>query len=465
VTRIVARPAELLLLSAALAMMLAAGVGVTLILLRKREVHLVELYSLSVLFGGGFVSLASFVFGLAMKGPALHVLVSAACLSLFVAGGSGLVRGQVRVSWPKPTGFWPTVLMILALSTAGFVTWLAARTPLGWDGVFVWEFKARIAWLNGGTMPTTYFSDPTRIWSHPDYPLFLPLSEAWIYGWLGRPHQVLIRVLSPMFYLAALGLLYRGAQRLGGGPLRAALAPLLLFFVPRLVWGEGSASSGYADFPLAVCYLAAVVFLLGHEERGWMEDLRVAGLCAALLFWIKQDGLVLWGWFALLSGVALWRRARRSWLLWICLPGAVLFAAWRLFLWHTHAVLGSAFLPLRMQTLWTNASRMGTILLELAKELTAWPRWGFFWPVLGLALLSAAFAPRDRRRLLALVAGLVVLPIATDSFIYVFSAWSPFTDHLRTSLPRLLVQVSLPAVLLLATAWPRSSPQRGDELQ
>jgi hypothetical protein len=456
---------ELLLLCGAQATMLAAGAGATLLLFRRREVHPFELGSLSVLFGAGFVSLASFGLGLVFRDFTLRVLVGAACLTLFVAGGRGLAKGSIRVSRPNAIGLWPTLLLILAMATAGFVTWLAARTPLGWDGIFVWEMKARIAWLNGGAMPAGYFSDPTRKWSQQDYPLFLPLTEAWVYGWIGRPHQALIRALPPLFYLAALGLLYRGVQRLGGSLFQAALATLLPFLVPQVIYREGSACSGYTDFPLAVCYLAAVVFLLAHREEGRTEDLRVAGVAAALLLWIKQDGIVLWGCFVLMSGIALWRRSRRHWLLSICLPGAVLFGGWRLFLWSVGAFQGVAFLPLRVQTLWSNASRLVAILPEVAREMLEWPRWGFFWPALGLALLCAAMAPRNQRRRAALVAVLVILPIALYSLVFLFSTWTPFTSHVKASLPRLLLQVVPLGVLLLASAGPPSSPPHGEGLQ
>jgi hypothetical protein len=60
----------------------------------------------------------------------------------------------------------------------------ARRLVLGWDGLHIWEFKARLAFDNGGTVPAAYFRDVSRMWSHVDYPQYLPLTETWVYGWL-----------------------------------------------------------------------------------------------------------------------------------------------------------------------------------------------------------------------------------------------------------------------------------------
>jgi hypothetical protein len=62
---------------------------------------------------------------------------------------------------------------------AAIVIWWSLNRPLGHDGFAIWDLKARIAYLNGGAIPLSYFFDSTRIWSHPEYPLCLPLVQAW----------------------------------------------------------------------------------------------------------------------------------------------------------------------------------------------------------------------------------------------------------------------------------------------
>ena len=137
-------------------------------------------------------------------------------------------------------------IVLLGVLT-GLLTWFTFRQSLGWDGLFVWEFKARLAAISGGSIPQTYYQDPARAWSHPDYPLLLPLSEAWIYMWLDRPDQHLVKILFPLFYVAMVGLLFRGATAFGGCSRQGMIAAVLVFAVPAAMLGEG-ASSGMQIF-------------------------------------------------------------------------------------------------------------------------------------------------------------------------------------------------------------------------
>jgi hypothetical protein len=46
----------------------------------------------------------------------------------------------------------------------------------------------------------------------------------------------------------------------------------------------------------------------------------------------------------------------------------------------------------------------------------------------------------------------MLLPLSLYSAIYIFSAWNPMMLHLTNSMPRLLVQLSLPGMLALSAA-------------
>ena len=74
--------------------------------------------------------------------------------------------------------------------------------------------------------------------------------------------------------------------------------------------------------------------------------------------------------------------------------------------------------------------------------------WSLLWPLAGLAMVLCLRRGGDRqRRLLALA---IVLPLPAYAASYVLSQWQPFTLHLDSSFPRLLLQLALPAVVLVA---------------
>src|SRR5262249_16732799 len=162
---------------------------------------------LSFLLGAGFVSLASFALGFFIAGWGLRLAIAACCLALFALG---LRARRWRLEWrfAPPAGKGEGALLLLSLALVGLAGAMAGLRAMGWDGLFKWEIKAGVAFLKGGVIPLSFYSDPTRPWTHPEYPLLLPLSEAWLYGWMGRADQQMAQLLSLVFFAAALGLLY-----------------------------------------------------------------------------------------------------------------------------------------------------------------------------------------------------------------------------------------------------------------
>jgi hypothetical protein len=286
----------------------------------------------------------------------------------------------------------------------------------------------------------------------------VPALEAWVYGWLGHVDQVLVKVLFAGFFLAASWLLATAAARLGLGTGWAIAAAVLPVCVPPLVVGEGSATSGYADFPLAAGYLGSVVYLLEYLREGRREALRAAGVMAAVLPWIKLEGAILWACLALFAGVIALRRRQLSALGWMIVPGLALLAGWRVLLLAADARF-AAFLAMRPDTLVRNLPRLGLAWGALWRYTTGGD-WSLFWPVAALSAAVAAWTVRAARPAAGLLSAAVALPAGLYTAIYLFTPIDP-AFHIATSLPRLLIQVSLPAVLLiLLPALAR--PRRGD---
>jgi hypothetical protein len=442
---------EIILFAVALFLILATGSGIALLLLpRHRPANIVEMFCLALLFGAALVSLDSFALGFLINGWTLRLAVTACCLAFFGFG------------WRmRPKTFEPLekkwLLSTLGLSLVGLVVWLSRLRTLGWDGLFNWEIKARIAFLNGGAIPLEFFSDPTRTWTLQGYPLLLPLVEAWFYGWMGSADQGMIKLLFPLFFAAALGLIAIGVGKSGGAAWQTAFAFLLIAATPLAIVGDGSASSGYADFPLAVFYLAAVVYLIEYWVEGSERVLPLLGCLAAIPCWVKQEGSILWLCLVALAAIKIIPRRQARWLPPLILPGLAVLIGWRAFVGFVKPPTGENFMPVTPATLWNNLDRAQVIIPAATSEMLNWKHWGVLWPIVAVSTLVLLI--QDRR--LAALAAAVIAPIALYCGIYFFSAWSVAT-HFNSSFPRLLIHVTPAAVMMAAIAAGHLAP-RSDE--
>jgi hypothetical protein len=453
---------EIVLFAVALLLIIAAGCGISLLALpRDRSTGIIELLCLSFLLGAGFVSLASFTLGFLVSGLGLRLGIAVCCLALLALG---LRARSWRFDWrfAPPAGKSDWALLCMSLLLVGLAAWVSSLRAMGWDGLFNWEFKARIAFLNGGALPLSFYSDPTRPWTHPEYPLLLPLAEAWLYGWIGRADQEMAQLLFLIFFAAALGLLHASVSRFCDYPAQVAAAMAMTLLAPQLIFsGQGGVSSGYADFPLAVFYLAACALLFEFYEDGSAGVLLPFGLLAGTLPWLKKEGAILWTCLIAMAMIKViqrrdWRRAAPA-----LAPGLAVLIGWRIFLMIAKPSSGEEFLPVTPSTLGSNLWRAPQIAWAVMQELMNWRHWGPFWvAVIAAALFLMANRSRERRVILPAA---VFLPIALYAGVYIFTGWD-FLVHLNNSFPRLLIHVSLVAMLMAPVAAPigRARNDRSD---
>lgn len=446
---------DLLLFLAATAVLLIAGFGAAALALSgRRRISLGELAALSVLLGVLFVTLSWW--GVSLIVPGLWG-VRLVTLLAFGLGGLGAVRWARRR--PRIEGLALFCFLVVPLTAA--VAWIAVSTRFEWDGLFIWELKAEAIAAEGGS-PWTYFHDDSRAWSHPVYPLLVPFFRAWFHVWIGTPHEAYANAAGALFVLAAAGLLASLAARLGAA---TALVALVLFtLTPLQILGAGSATSGYADFPLAVYYLGAVLYLfhaLGPAQPG---DLRIAGGLAAALPWIKQEGVVL---FVCLLALAFLTLGPRRWrdLLGLAAPGVVILVAWRTFVAVNRVESAKVFHAVSFERLRSRLHLGDDILKEMAHRALDPGDWGLLWVLFPIAALLGLAAHRSRPRL-ALILG-VAAPLPILGVPYLFSLWEPVTLHVQSSFSRLLLPLSLPAIVLIAwttalLVFPGSRPSEAE---
>jgi hypothetical protein len=431
--------------------MIAAGFGLAALLRPRRTVTPIEFAGLVLILGSGAISVLLFGLGLFLRGVGL---VTATVLISLALGVCGAVRARANPlgALSDSLRFFTALLPLLIV-----VGWQAANHPLTSDGLN-FEVRAQLAALHGGHIPDTFFSDPSRGWMHPSYPLFLPMNQAWIYLCAGGPHQGLVQLLSVHFAAAAACLLYSGVARLTGESWRAGLSIGLLFLMPSAMLLPGGATSLWADFPLAIVFLAALIYLIEFADSG--SALALFASFLALLPWVKREGIVL---AAVLIAAALWFAWKRGDVRRLCLallPLAMTTLAWKAWLASVHFSPESDFLPVSLAAAVQHADRLPFILTALGRELLTWQRWNLLWLLAVPALVHIGRQPALARwRLLAPIIGALLFAYTG---IYIFSSWASLPLHIVTSLPRLLLSVAMPALLAIAVAVPSARARRSE---
>jgi len=152
--------------------LLLAGAGFSLSFWRgTKSILVAEILGLGWLIGAGLVSLFLALGGIALSGALLIALVAVVCLLLGFAGWKRLQGGlciETGLAQVPPWEKWLTLLLLVPIV---YFTYANFRDALLWDGLVNWEAKARHAFVAGGSLPSSYFADATRIRFHPTYPL------------------------------------------------------------------------------------------------------------------------------------------------------------------------------------------------------------------------------------------------------------------------------------------------------
>jgi hypothetical protein len=322
----------------------------------------------------------------------------------------------------------PLHLFLAALIFFGIVVYAlyALAEPL-WsnDYVAIWGLKGKTIFLSAG-IPPRLFTDPSLGFSHPEYPLGLPLVYAAVSFLLGRWDDHALALLFPFFQIATLLALMgwlrrRGASAtlaLGAGALLAQFAPLYSAF-----------RTGLADIPFsfaALLFGSALADVL--DETDPLAARRLA-FAASLAVSTKNEGLLLIAAGAVLALFALGsaRAAARSAFAAIVVPAVLLTGIGRLWKGSLPVRDFDFSLLTRPRELFPRAGEaIRTAFSETVRP--AWP--GLL--CLG-ALIGAGHSRPAGNRLLALALISAAVYLLLPSFAVAGPEWLVRTSFARTS--------------------------------
>jgi hypothetical protein len=335
-------------------------------------------------------------------------------------------------------------LITLIAATAAFVS-LLRREPHGqWDAWMNWDMRARMIFLGGSGWRTAF--SPEIPWSHPDYPVLVPLLvvRSWLYA--GADTLAGPALVAAMFAAGAVALLTSALAALRR-PSLGLMAGTLLLATPFFI---RHATALYADVPLSFFFLATVVCLAldGRYGSATPRFAAFAGLAAGLAMWTKNEGLLFT--LAVVAGLlAAGRRegpgvARRRLLAFGAglAPLLVLVMGFKVAFAPPNDLLSTLGLERTIGRL-TDPDRYLTVLRAYAAHLATFGSNGLggaLWPlaVCVAALgLSRAESGRPWARAVALALGLLL----AGHFMVFVSMADELSRLLRSSLDRLLLQI------------------------
>lgn len=436
-----------LLVCGACAVLIGAGYGLLALLVRHTALYAPERWALRFLLGSAAMSLV-WIAGSPLYdrlSPVWVVSLSAASLIVW----AGFRRTDLAPAQDLTRRHWADAALAFLLATQILVLFVAAvRAPLGWDGLFNFEMKARLAFEHtpSGQYPLAYLSDASRAWSHPEYPLLVPFAEWWIYAWLGRVDQLAVKVLFPLFYLSAIGLLW-GAVRRSAGARAASVTAVLAGLLPPLTLLPG-AVSGYADVPLTAAVVGACSFTwLGVKTRSG-EILVLAGALGAVAAWTKMEGLLLAACIGVpavavmwsmrgepaAAGVARWQMTAPVWL-----PMAVAIP-W-LVIGEVYGMPPADLAALSVDVVARRLDQNAVLASMMARELVRPGHWGLIWPAWSVVVASMLVCRTWRAVDLVLVVP-VLLALAAYVGVFTVSAWADPAEQASWALPRLLAPLA-----------------------
>ena len=298
------------------------------------------------------------------------------------------------------------------------------------DAYAIWFLKAKILYLGGWDGFIDFLKNPELGYSHPAYPIFLPLLFASIYKIIGQVNETVILFLYPLVYLGIIFFLYRILKKAAGFKW-AYLAAFLWGTIPIIERHSGRFEAGFADLFLAGAILVGTFYAIEFTKTGSKKNLIFAVLGLGIGANIKFEG-VLWLLSLFLASPFYKRKIRVKLSLPIFLS-ALAIAPWLFFI-YKHQI-GLDYFGQNNPIKW---QKLPIILTYFLKEIFKIKRWG-----LGLISLFTLIALKWRRLWasdMSLVFVAIVVQFVGFGLIYLMSPVEVL-GHLDVSFYRLIIQV------------------------
>lgn len=411
------------------------------IIKRDLSFSLLEKLSLSYIIGLGILTVQMFLYsqiGIDFSIFSLllpHIFITIANYFLFIRTSP---TGD-KLPSTKSGGF--DIALLCGISFQVLHTFFKALIkPMdSFDSIGNFAFKAKM-FFTEGYVPYELFLNKSIDVQHPDYPLFIPLSETWVYMFLGRWNDLLVKALFPMFFLALLVIFYFVLRRVIGKRL-SLVSTFFLATIPHFV---NYATIGYADFALTMYSVISFLYIfLWISYKRENKYLFLAAPLAIFAVWSKHEGvffllinLVLLTLFILLNRKEITKTELGGILCFLIVP-VVLTFIW--FVYFHMVGFSNEFVnreTLHLSRAIRNLNRIPLVLYEYQKHIFGPKKWNISYLVFFLGLIFYfKMAFRDHFKYITLS---VLLSFAGYGFFYLITPLE-IRFHLQTAGSRLLI--------------------------
>jgi hypothetical protein len=155
------------------------------------------------------------------------------------------------------------------------VLFFASLFPIRfWDAIACWSLKGRAFFIDASIMP--FFKSHDYQFAHLSYPLYLPLMQTWIYTWMGKINENLVKVIFPLFYLSGLFIFYYLFRQ----KYRRAIAIIYVFIFSALPVVMDHGYIEYTNLIFAIILMLAVYFFYNYIKGVSHTSLAVPPKCS-----------------------------------------------------------------------------------------------------------------------------------------------------------------------------------------
>jgi len=414
---------------------------------KKDPFNFLEKLALSYGIGMGVLSLLMFFLSLLkIRFTFLNITLSLLiilmlCLFVYIRSNNKDSNYKLQKKQNLHLSFIDKILVSIISIISLYVLFEALITPLVvWDSWAIYGFKAKAFYLDRG-ISIDFLKDATKSYMHPDYPLLLPLVEAWVYICLGSWNDQLVKVIFPFYFIGLIITFYYSLKYyIDKRP--ALLFTLFLVTIPQLFY---LGSSGYADLPFTFYYFTSCIFIFRAYHNPDRKLLLISGIFAGLAAWTKNEGLAisLFNIFILFIIMLIQGKMNRRNFLLVIQYALIIFlinAPWFWFkssLGLYNSVVNSN--TLNMVNILNNLNRLPIILTWMVKNIVFFKSWNLLW-LLSIVIILFNFKKIISVPLLYISLSLI-LYLGIWVLIYIITPYD-INWHLATSLDRVFLHIT-----------------------
>ena len=180
------------------------------------------------------------------------------------------------------------ILTVLIILNFAMVVFLTIIFPIRfWDAISCWSLKGKAFFIDG--IINNFYTAHDYGFSHPSYPLYLPLIQTWLLSWMGDINENFLKIIFPIFYSSLLfSLYYLFRQRLD--KVFSIAFVFIVSFLPIIV------DHGYIEYTnllFAVAMLVSVYFFyLAVVMKGKTTYLIISAIFFSIMALTRSEGLI-----------------------------------------------------------------------------------------------------------------------------------------------------------------------------